>query len=111
MANIKEWLIAVEQKFGEPIEAIVVGKHDDRTYGDKAFADENIILSRQDGLAKLDAEYDNGYGGADCFPMYAWTASRVFFIREYDGSTGISSVPRAPVACEPEFDGNSPAFM
>jgi hypothetical protein len=108
MANIKIWLEEAETYFGEAVEAIVVGKHDDRQYDNEPpLPDENIILSRQVGLAKLDVEYDNSYGAADCFPMYAWTASRVFFIHEYDGSTRLCWAPRHPVAIEPEFGGQT----
>lgn len=114
MSNIKEWLIEAEKFYGETIEAIVVGPHDKRPgrWGadDKALSDENVILSRDDGLRKLDQEYDSGYGGADCFPMYTWTKSRVFFIGEYDGSTGITWAPRNPVALEPQFSGQSIAI-
>lgn len=104
MANIRTWLERVEAFYEEPIEAIVVGKH----YNDDAEPqpDENIIMPREAGLVKLDVEYDNGYGGADCFPMYAWTKSRVFFIHEYDGATGLNSVPRHPIDCKPDFGGD-----
>jgi hypothetical protein len=105
MANIKDWLLEAETRTGEQIEAIVVGEHDNAGWDTPAAADENVLLSREAGLAKLDQEYDNGYGGADCFPMFAWTKSRVYFITEYDGSTGLASLPRNPVACEPGFGG------
>ncbi len=39
--------------------------------------------------------------------MYAWTASRVFLIHEYDGATGDAWVPRNPIAIKPEFGGQS----
>lgn len=109
MANIREWLEEAEAFYGERIEAIVVGVHYDRRYGadDKPHADENVVLSREDGLKKLDQEYENDFGGADCYPMFAWTASRVFMIHEYDGATGPTYVPRNPVPCEPEFGGRS----
>lgn len=103
LANIKTWLLEYEEEFGEPVEAIVVGKHDDRMFDDNALPDENIVLSREAGLAKLDQDYSNGFGGADCYPFYAWTKSRVFFMCEYDGSTGPNWVPRAPQNIEPEF--------
>lgn len=109
MGNIRKWLENAEAATGETIEAIVVGPHynapDKWSANPKVKADENRVLSREDGLKKLDQDYDDGYGGADCFPMYAWTKSRVYFIHEYDGSTGLSSVPRNPVDCSPEFSG------
>ena len=106
MANIKEWLEEAVEKYGEPIEAIVVGPHDHAKWRNAPVGvDENIVLTPDVALTKLNVEYNNGYGGADCFPMYAWTKSRVFFISEYDGSTGLSFVPRHPVAGEPYFNG------
>lgn len=107
MANLKKWLEDIEALYGEPIEAIVVGKHDRAKWGESPKPDENILLSREDGLKKLDEEYYNGYGGADCYPFCAWTKSRVFFVSEYDGATGLSFVPRHPVAMEPQFSGQS----
>jgi len=111
MANIKTWLLQAEQKSGEPIEAIVVGTHDDDTYmhnGEQPrhAAQLNRLLTREEGLDILDKEYDNGYGGPDCFPMYAWTRSRIYLIHEYDGATGPRWLPRNPVDCEPKFGGD-----
>lgn len=102
--NIKRYLEDAEKQSGETIEAIVVGVHDDRRWDEKdPLPDENVILSREAGMAKLDEEYDSGYGGADCYPMYAWSKSWVFFIHEYDGATSLASVPRHPIATKPEF--------
>lgn len=106
MANIRKSLETVEDLYGEPIEAIVVGQHDNSRYESKPSADENVILSREAGLTKLDYEYDNGYGGTDCHPFYAWSASRVFFMGEYDGATWLNWAPRNPMALEPSFSGN-----
>jgi hypothetical protein len=107
MANIKTWLLEAEQEFGEEIEAIVVGKHYNMRWSEPAAADENVILNREAGLAKLDQEYDHGFGGAYCYPMYAWTKSRVFWMEEYDGATGPSWTWRNPTATEPKFGGQS----
>jgi len=105
-SNIRKWLEKAEKFYGEQILAIVVGPHYNRSTNDKPQEDENIVLSREDGLHKLDQNFYSGYGGADCFPMFAWTKSRVFFIHEYDGSTGLSYVPRDPIPIEPQFTGN-----
>lgn len=110
MANIREWLEEAEKFYGEPIEAIVVGTYEGSPYNHKAQADENIVLSREDGLRKLDRDYENGYGGADCNPMYAWTKTRIFLVHEYDGATGPVWIPRNPMALEPTFGGNSIAI-
>lgn len=107
MANIRTWLEDAERDYGETIEAMVVGQHDNRRWDEPARADENIVMSREVGLKKVDEEYNNSYGGADCYPIWAWTKSRVFFIAEYDGSTGLSWVPRHPTDGKPAFSGNS----
>lgn len=111
MANIRKWLEEAEGRYGERIEAIVVGKHYDDEYKEEERRPEHqrdVVLSRDDGLALLDDEYDNGFGGAHCFPMYAWTASRVFFIHEYDGATGMNYAPRNPGSIKTEFGGQDP---
>lgn len=109
MANLRKWLEAFEQDTGETVEAVVVGVHYRREYAfdgtENPLPDENVVLSREAALAKVDQEYDHGYGGADCYPVYAWTPSWVWFVHEYDGATGPRRVPRNPVPCAPEFGG------
>jgi len=107
MANLRTWLEEAEERFGEPILAVVVGKHDNAGWDAPLQAGENTILSRDAGLAKVDQEYNNGFGGADCFPLWAWTESRVFFVAEYDGATGLNFVPRDPTPGAPSFSGES----
>lgn len=106
MANLRKSLEDATARFRESIEAIVIGHHYNAPRGVIA-CDENIILSVSNGLAKLDVEYHDGFGGADCFPFYAWTASRIFFVAEYDGATSLCWVPRNPMPIQPEFSGQS----
>jgi len=105
MANLRASLEHAAELFEEPIEAMVVGKHDSADWSAPPLPDENVLLSAEAGLAKVDQNYNNSYGGADCFPLYAWTKSRVFFVHEYDGSTGVVWAPRNPMDLEPEFGG------
>ena len=107
MSNLRKNLEKYEVLFGEPIEAMVVGKHDSISYHrEEAKPDENVVLTREVGLAKVDQEYDSGYGSSpDCFPLYAWTKSRVFYVHEYDGATGLVWAPRNPMVVEPSFGG------
>lgn len=100
--NIRRWLESAVSKFGEPLESVVVGKHDNRAWDGDALPDENVPLDPEVALIKLDLEFNRG---ADCFPIFAWTKSRVFFIGEYDGDTNLAWVPRHPVAEEPKFSG------
>ena len=104
-ANIRNWLEDAEGKYGEPIEAIVVGKHYDAPYSEALAADEGVVLSRDTGLMKVDAAFDNGFGGADCFSVTAWTKHRVLFVHEHEGATRLHCVPRNPCAHIPAFDG------
>lgn len=53
----------------------------------------------------LNHEWDHGYGGADCPPVLAWTATKIIGVHEYDGATGVASVPRDPTAGKPSFLG------
>lgn len=95
-ANVKQWLEDAEERFGEPIEAIVcLGEGE----GGKG------ILPRDEGLAKLDRTIDAGHGTINSEPMYAWSASRVFFIHEYDGQLRLAWLPRNPATDAPEFGG------
>ena len=45
---------------------------------------------------QLERRFNTDYGGAEVPPVYAWSASHVFVIHEYDGSTQWSAVPRSP---------------
>ena len=45
---------------------------------------------------RFDYPYDAGYGSADCHFIHMWTADRVYYIHEYDGSTYVESLPRNP---------------
>lgn len=103
MYNLRRALEEYELQHDEQIQFIVVGQHDDKRWVWKPLADENIVLSREEGLAKLDVDYDNGYGSANCFPFYAWSYSRVYFVAEYDGATHVSWLPTIAMNCEPGF--------
>jgi hypothetical protein len=85
---------------GEPILSVVIGKYDDREIPTELL---NRPLTWEKARPLLDYEYDHGYGGNDCHPIYAWTASWIIFIHECDGSTDVGAFPRNPVVCEPGF--------
>lgn len=97
----------IEEIADGPIIGCVIGKID---YGGRAaHLDGNAIAFRvvnwPTARKALDYEYDAGYGGADCQPIYAWTETRVILCHEYDGSTGVLWVPRNPTDIEPQFGG------
>lgn len=95
--NLRQWL--EDEAGAEPIEAVVIGAHGD----DSKVPDEfrNRLLMWDEAKSLLDYGFDDGYGAAGCDAVYAWTPTKVLFIREYDGSTQLGSIPRHPVACEP----------
>lgn len=97
--NIKHWLVAAEKQYGEKIDTIVIGRH----YNKPDSTRKPELLTRRNGLFILDETFDDGFGGADCYPILAWSKSRVFFIAEYDGATHLTSVPRNPTVEPPGF--------
>lgn len=106
MANIADWM---EKMAGdEPIEAVVIGAHDDDMFNgsdDKPFNDAPIgcVVSWETAKPFLQYEFDNGYGGAECHPVYVWTKTWLFVISEYDGATGPAKFPRNPMDIDPKF--------
>lgn len=107
MANFKNDVL--EAVGDEPIEAILI--HGPiYSYGDKDQRDIGVIhgkpLSAEQALAMLDYKFDDGFGGQDCHDITVWTATRVFYVHEYDGSTSLQYVLRNPPATtgEPSHD-------
>ncbi len=96
MTNFKQDIL--EAAAGEPILAIAVSDRRTRyPYGESP--DHNLgsaPVAWEAAAPVLDYEYDDGYGGQDCHDIWAWTATRVLFIHEYDGSTSVVSVARNP---------------
>ena len=75
-------------------------------YGEKVPKElRNRLLTWEETKPLLDYEYDDGFGGAECNSIYAWTATRVIFVSEYDGSTTVTSLPRNPCECSPTMLG------
>ena len=103
MAIIAEWLESVAGI--EKIIAVVIGRYDRDEQSTFSVAPIGKVLSWNDARPFLNYEFCNGVGSPDCHRVYAWTATRVLFASEYDGSTRLASVPRNPVECLPEFDG------
>jgi hypothetical protein len=46
----------------------------------------------------LDRSFDCGYGGTNCVPFFAWSATFVLWPHEYDGAEWLVWVPRDPTA-------------
>lgn len=91
----------------ESIETVVIGGrgfswHEDDDAQVPA-SKKGIVLSWAEARPLLDYSYDTGYGGADCHAVYAYTATLIIWIHEYDGSTHPCSAPRNPGPCKPEL--------
>lgn len=104
----------------EPVEAAVIGNHGDSWWREDGERDgsldpddrrfiapgkRGIVLDWAEAAPLLDYEYDDGFGGADCHPVWIWTPTRVLFVSTYDGSTNVTSVPRNPAAGQPHMPG------
>lgn len=46
-----------------------------------------------------------GFGAPDCYATYIWTNQRVIWVTQYDGATGLDSMPRHPQDCIPDMPG------
>ena len=104
IANLIRWILDAAD--GEPIEAVVIGepqnyaaRERDKSNGIKYGA----LMSWDDAKRILDYPFDDGFGGAECHPVFVWTATKVLVVREYDGSTTMGVIPRNPTACEVDY--------
>ena len=91
----------LEEAGDEAIEAIVIGEFRGNRFSDKIPL--NVTLSMEDAKGWLDYDYYGGYGGEECHPIYAWTKTRVLSVSAYDGATCVTSIPRHPQMCQPEY--------
>lgn len=108
MATIAKW---IEEFAGdENIEAVVVGKHySDHDWNDEPFNQVpiGVVMSWDEAKPFLTYEFDSGYNGADCHPVYVWTKTKIIMIHEYDGAVWPATVPRNPMDIVPEFGGSA----
>ena len=103
----------IEERAGEePILSAVIGNLDG-CYDEAAQSWQRSlspivgkVLAWQAARPLLDRKIDTDFGGTDGPPVYAWTATRVLFVAEYDGSQYIAHVPRNPCGCVPVFSGS-----
>lgn len=102
----------LEELQGEAIEGIVFG-----AYGWDGYCEEDLEkpiplkfrekpLNWNQALPLLEGwSFDGGYGAPHCYAVYVWTRTRVIFVRTYDGSTSLTSVPRHPCEGAPHLVG------
>ena len=111
MSTFKDDILSAVE--GSPIEAVVLGsKGWDEIYMYNE-EDERVpvpwptgeVIPWEEALPFLEYDFDRGYGGPECHAIYVWTKDRVFFVSQYDGSTGIESIPRNPTDELPSMPG------
>jgi hypothetical protein len=108
MANLKNWLLDTAN--GEKIEAVVIGEMGWGSYLSEDVPDydeipKGLVLSWEEAEQYLDYEFDDDYGAPGCNAIYAWTATKVIAIGQYDGSTWPYAIPRDPTSVMPEMQG------
>lgn len=94
----------------EPILHVAIGGMGWPEYGADerhapALARKGDLLPWAEARPLLAFEYDCGHGAPDCMAIYAWTESQVLYVVQYDGATGVESLPRHPMLCVPEMPG------
>lgn len=99
--RLADWL--TKAAGDEPIEVVVLGDVDYLMSNRDTDAPIGKLLTWEEALPYLQYKFYDGFGGAECHALYAWTATRIFLICEYDGSTRLKTIPRHPVACVPEY--------
>jgi hypothetical protein len=97
---------------GEIIESVVLGEYGWGGYGEDEVANPipeekcKVPLTWKEASKYMEGwSTFGGYGSPECYSLYVWTNERVIFIRTYDGSTSLASVPRNPVHCNPAMFG------
>ena len=107
MTNNKNFLADIEEAAnGEPIEFVVIGEfsgYDGETRDVVPQDKRNVPVPWDEARAWFDYIYYDGLGGADCHAIYAYTATRLLAVHEYDGSTRVGSLPRNPTAEGPRM--------
>ena len=108
MANLKCWI--EEAANGEVIEGVVIGEMGWGDYGSDAVpgykqSPKGKLITWQEAVKWLDYEFSSGYGAPGCNAVYAWTATKVIAIAQYDGTTWWYWLPRQPVDIMPSMEG------
>lgn len=97
----------------DAVVAIVFGRYghgfdyeQDRERTPQPYPPVGKILSLDEARPFLQSwAFVGGFGSAACYPVWIWTTTAVLFVHEYDGSTGLAHVPRAPSEGIPGLNG------
>jgi len=108
MANLRAWI--VDAAGDEEIESVVIGQMGWGEYKSESVPNYNDIpkgraMPWEEAMKWLDYEFDDGVGAPRCQAVYAWTATKVIAIGQYDGSTFWYTIPRNPTDIMPEMAG------
>lgn len=110
MSNLKTWILDAAD--GDPVESVVIGNMGWSDYKleylPESAQDSNNwhkVLPWSQAEKLVDYEFDSGYGSPGCQAITAWTQNKVIFVSQYDGATGICSVPRNPTDHIPDMPG------
>lgn len=94
MPNFKQDIL---DAVGEEVIECVKIHHNRDYYDDKSNKELlNVKLTWEQAAPLFNYTYNDGFGGTDCHDITVWTATRVYYIHEYDGSTALYSVERNP---------------
>ncbi len=109
MVNLKKTFEEAAEANADRLISAVIGMDDRAEYGtpEREAATIRQVEPWAEASKKIDYEYHDGFGGADCHAVIAWGERFVYFVHEYDGATGIQFVPRNPEPCAPSWAGVS----
>jgi hypothetical protein len=108
MSTLKDWILSIAG--GETIESVVIGEMGWHDYG-KEFVPQydecpkGELLTWEQAEPFLSYDFDSGYGAPGCQAVYVWTATKVMYVVQYDGSTNMNYVPRHPTPGMPDMPG------
>jgi hypothetical protein len=68
------------------------------------FEKRGILLTLRQAKGYMDGWTFSGFwGSCACYATYIWTSERVICVTQYDGATGLTSMPRHPIAVMPDM--------
>lgn len=97
-ANLVNW-IEHSLNVTEIVESCVIGDNENRSTNSDIPC--GLRMPWKDAKKWLDYDFNDGFGLGDCHAVYVWTNERIFFVREYDGSTRLGWLPRNPTDIVP----------
>lgn len=103
--------VVKELKEGEEVESVVFGAWGWQGYGEPKpppvpVEKQGVILPWSEAKLLMEGwSFNGGFGAPQCYAVNIWTNWRVLYVVQYDGATGLESVPRNPVEGSPSMPG------